>query len=108
MKKIARAPVEVKYGMPLLSNSNKDFLSQDLSKIISKDAMNINGLSKATLKTFIDKGWVTNFIDIYNLKNLKNELYKLDGFGKTYVDKLLDAIEKSKKTTIFTTRKSGQ
>ena len=41
MKKIARAPVEVKYGMPLLSNSNKDFLSQDLSKIISKDAMNI-------------------------------------------------------------------
>ena len=41
MKKIARAPVEVKYGMPLLSNSNKDFLSQDISKIISKDAMNI-------------------------------------------------------------------
>lgn len=41
MKKIARAPVEVKYGMPLLSNSNKDFLSQDVSKIISKDAMNI-------------------------------------------------------------------
>lgn len=41
MKKIARAPVEVKYGMPLLSDSNKDFLSQDVSKIISKDAMNI-------------------------------------------------------------------
>lgn len=71
-----------------------------LTHFVSKDAMNINGLSKATLKTFIDKGWVTNFIDIYNLKNLKNELYKLDGFGKTSVDKLLDAIEKSKKTTM--------
>ena len=34
MKKIARAPVEVKYGMPFLSNSNKDFLSQDVSKIL--------------------------------------------------------------------------
>lgn len=41
MKNIARAPVEVKYGMPILSNSNKDFLSQDVSKIINKDAMNI-------------------------------------------------------------------
>lgn len=41
MKNIARAPVEVKYGVPILSNSNKDFLSQDVSKIINKDAMNI-------------------------------------------------------------------
>lgn len=71
-----------------------------LTHFVSKDAMNINGLSKSTLKTFMDKGWLNNFIDIYRLKEHKTEMYKLSGFGKTSVDKLLDAIEKSKNTTL--------
>lgn len=72
-----------------------------LTHFVSKDAMNISGLSKSTLKVFMDKGWLNNFIDIYKLKEHKLEMYNLDGFGKTSVDKLLDAIERSKETTMF-------
>lgn len=71
-----------------------------LTHFVSKDAMNIGGLSKSTLKTFMDKGWLNNFVDIYRLKEHKTEMYEVSGFGKTSVDKLLDSIEKSKKTTL--------
>ena len=49
---------------------------------------------------FIDFGWVSSFQDIMNLKDHANEMMKLEGFGKKSVNKLMDAIEKSKKTTL--------
>lgn len=71
-----------------------------LSHFTSKNAMNIDGLSEQTLNKFINLGWLNSFIDIYNLSDHKDEMYKLDGFGKKSVDKLLDSIEKSRNTTL--------
>lgn len=72
-----------------------------LTHFVSKNAMNIDGLSEATLEKFIDLGWVNSFIDIFSLKDHFTELVKLDGFGKRSVDKLMSAIEKSKNTTLY-------
>lgn len=71
-----------------------------LSHFVSKNAINIEGLSEQTLQKFIDLGWLNTFRDIYYLSDHKEEMYKLDGFGKKSIDKLLESIERSRNTTL--------
>lgn len=71
-----------------------------LSHFVSKNAINIEGLSEQTLQKFIDLGWLNSFRDIYYLSDHKEEMYKLDGFGKKSVNKLLESIEKSRNITL--------
>ena len=71
-----------------------------LSHFVSKNAINIDELSVQTLQKLIDLGWVKSFPDIYHLFDHKEEMYKLDGFGKKSVDKLLDNIQKSRNTEL--------
>ena len=78
----------------------KGKLLGQLSHFVSKNAINIDGLSEQTLQKLIDLGWVKSFPDIYHLFNHKEEMYKLDGFGKKSVDKLLDNIQKSRNTEL--------
>ena len=74
----------------------KGKLLGQLSHFVSKNAINIDGLSEQTLQKLMDLGWVRSFPDIYHLFDHKEEMYKLDGFGKKSVDKLLENIEKSR------------
>lgn len=67
-----------------------------LKFFVSKPAMNIEGLSEATLEVLINKGWVKDFKDIYCLYQHGREWEQLDGFGEKSVAKILDAIEKSR------------
>lgn len=67
-----------------------------LKFFVSKPAMNIDGLSEATLDFLISKGWVTDFKDIYHLVQYAPEWQKCEGFGKKSVEKILDAIEQSR------------
>ena len=67
-----------------------------LKFFVSKPAMNIDGLSEATLEFLINKGWISSFKDIYHLASHKDEWQRYDGFGKKSVEKMLDAIEKSR------------
>lgn len=66
---------------------------------VSKPAMNIDGLSEATLGRFIECGWLNTFADIYNLDQHKTSIVKMDGFGTASYNKLWSAIENSKKVT---------
>lgn len=85
----------------ICTNPNcKGKLLGKLSHFVSKNAINIDGLSEQTLQKFIDLGWLNSFRDIYYLSEHKEEMYKLDGFGKKSVDKLLESIEKSRNTTL--------
>ncbi len=71
-----------------------------LTHFVSKNAANIDGLSEQTLEKLIELGWLKSFQDIYKLSEYKEEMSKLDGFGKKSVEKLLDAIEKSRSITL--------
>ena len=71
-----------------------------LSHFVSKNAINIDGLSEQTLQKLIDLGWIKSFQDVMNLKDHAKEMAQLEGFGKRSVEKLLDATEKSRKTTL--------
>ena len=67
-----------------------------LKFFVSKPAMNIDGISESILDFLIEKEWVKSFVDIYHLVDHKDEWQKCDGFGKKSVEKILDAIEKSR------------
>ena len=63
---------------------------------VSKKGMDIKNLSEATLQDLISHGFIHNFKDIYHLANHKQQLIRLDGFGKKSVEKLLKSIEDSR------------
>lgn len=80
-------------------NCNGKLLGK-LNHAVSRDALNIDGLSEATIEKFINLGWLNSIQDIYHLSDHENEMKALDGFGKKSVDKLLISIEKSRKTSL--------
>ena len=71
-----------------------------LKLFCSKEGMNIDGLSEATLQAFINKGWLKDISDIYKLYLHETEMQHMKGFGKRSVTKLLDAIDKSRTVTM--------
>ena len=90
-------------GSKTLHCINPDCKAKLLGKLVhfvSKNAINIDGLSEQTLQKFIDLGWLNSFKDIFYLTDHKEEMYKLDGFGKKSVDKLLESIDKGRNTTL--------
>lgn len=70
-----------------------------LKFFVSKPAMNIDGLSEATLEFLIDNGWVKSFCDLYKLETAPGVVYRwklTSGYGEKSVEKILDAIENSR------------
>ena len=67
---------------------------------VSRDAMNIDGLSEATLEKFIAKGFIHNFGDIFEIEKYRDEIVTMDGFGEKSFDNLISSIEKAKETTL--------
>ena len=83
------------------TNDNcKGKLLGKLTHFCSKNAMNIENLSEATLEKFIELGWLTRFEDIYYLDVERDNMVKLDGFGEKSVMNLLSSINKSTNTTL--------
>ena len=74
----------------------KSKLLGKLSAFVSRNKMNIDGLSEETLSKFIARGWLTCFSDIYNLKDYYIHMINMSGFGRKSIDKLIDSIEKSR------------
>lgn len=66
-----------------------------LDHFCGKKGLDIKGLSKATLEKLVDWGWISNFSDIFNLQDYKEEWIKKPGFGEKSVDKILNAIVES-------------
>ena len=69
---------------------------QALSHFVSRDAMNMEGLSEETLKKFLEKGFVENYPDIFRLENHKDEITEMEGFGEKSYQNLIASIEKAK------------
>ena len=70
-----------------------------LSHAVSKNALNLDGLSEATIQKFINLGWLSSIKDIYHLSDYKSQMSVLEGFGTKSVNKLMKSIEDSRSTT---------
>nr|DAE21604.1 MAG TPA: DNA ligase [Siphoviridae sp. ct4be24] len=66
----------------------------------SRNTLDIENLSESTIEKFINLGWLNSIKDIYHLSDYENEMKVLDGFGKKSVEKLLNSIERSRKTSL--------
>lgn len=66
-----------------------------LEHFVSRDAMNIEGLSEATIEKFIEKGFIDNYTDIFKLSKYKDSIINMEGFGEKSYNNLISAIEKS-------------
>lgn len=67
---------------------------------VSRDAMNIDGLSEATLEKFIAKGFIHNFGDIFEIEKFRDEIVTMEGFGEKSYENLMNSIEKAEETTL--------
>ena len=67
---------------------------------VSRDAMNIDGLSEATLEKFIARGFIHDFGDIFEISRYKEEIVEMEGFGQKSYDNLIDSLEQAKDTTL--------
>ena len=67
---------------------------------VSRDAMNIDGLSEATLEKFILKGFIKDFGDIFEIGKFREEIVEMDGFGEKSFDNLMASLEKARHTTL--------
>ena len=73
---------------------------KSFSLFVSRDALNIEGLSEATLEKFIAKGFLHTLGDVFRLENYKEEIVSMEGFGQKSYDNLMQSIEKAKDTTL--------
>jgi DNA ligase (NAD+) len=67
---------------------------------VQRDAMNIVGMSTATIETLVSEGFVREFRDFYHLDDFKFKIVVLEGFGEKSYQKLADAVEASRKTEL--------
>lgn len=67
---------------------------------VSRNAMNIDGLSEETLEKFIDAGYIHEFADIFQLDRYEEEIVNTPGFGKKSYDNLMESLEKARKVEL--------
>lgn len=90
-------------GVETLYCTNPDCQAKKIKAFtlfVSRDAMNIEGLSEATLEKFIAKGFIHTFADIFHLNSHREEIMSMEGFGEKSFQNLMDSIEAARKTTL--------
>lgn len=93
--------IKLMTGTKVLTCTNTNCLAKQVKRFslfVSRDALNIEGLSEQTLLKFIGLGYIKSFADIFRLENHRDEIVELDGFGKKSYDKLSSSIEKARHT----------
>ena len=73
---------------------------KSFAHFVSRNAMNIEGLSEMTLEKFIGRGFIHNFADIYHLEDFRSQIEEMEGFGRRSYENLAASIMRSRKTTL--------
>ena len=73
---------------------------KSLTLFVSRDAMNIDGLSEATIEKFLSMGMLHELADLYHLSDYRDTIVNMDGFGEKSYNKLITALENSRQTTL--------
>ncbi len=101
---VCQAPAEVSVsesGTKTLHCTNPGCTAKQLKKFtrfVSKEGLNIDGISEQTVSTFINEGWIKDYADFYHLKEHAYQITGIEGFGKKSVANMLESIENSRRT----------
>ncbi len=89
-------------GVEVLFCENKQCLAKKLKAVslfVSRDAMNIDGMSEATIEKFMDKGMLHQLGDLFRIERYREEIVTMEGFGEKSYERLLAAVNEAKHTT---------
>lgn len=89
--------VESLYCMNPLCEAKK---IKSFTHFTARDAMNIDGLSEATLEKFISRGFIHDFGDIFEIDKYREEIVQMEGFGEKSFLNLMSSLKKARKTTL--------
>ena len=90
-------------GVEVLFCENRNCLAKKIKSIslfVSRDAMNIDGMSEATIEKLLAKGLIHQLGDLFRIQKHKEEIVSMEGFGEKSYEKLQNAVETAKKTTV--------
>lgn len=98
-------PTEIRNenGVETLVCPNADCLAKQIKSFthfVSRNAMNIEGLSEMTIEKLIAKGFIKELADIFRVENFKSEITKMEGFGEKSFRNLKKSVEKARKTDL--------
>lgn len=91
-------------GVKTLICENKDCPvknSKGFENFVSRNCMNIEGISIATIETFLSKGFIKEYADLYKISKHRDEIVKLEGFGEKSYQNIIDAVNKSRDTECY-------
>lgn len=105
---VCHAPAAIKVseisGTKTLHCTNAECPAKQLKKFarfVSKEGMNIDGISEQTLSKFINLGWVSEYADIYELRSHIRELAQMEGFGEKSASNIMRSIDKSREVEAY-------
>ena len=91
-------------GVKTLICENKDCPvknSKGFENFVSRNCMNIEGISIATIETFLSKGFIKEYADLYKISKHRDEIVSLEGFGEKSYQNIIDAVDKSRDTECY-------
>lgn len=89
-------------GVETLYCPNEDCLAKQIkgfAHFVSRDAMNMEGLSEATMEKLIGRGLVKELADLFHINQFKEEISTMEGFGEKSFQNLVAAVNKARRTT---------
>ncbi len=98
----SRTVLRDEHGVETLLCPNEDCQAKHVKRFthfVSRDAMNIEGLSEATLEKLIDRGLVREFADLFHVENFRDEFINMEGLGEKSFDNLRRSVEAARHTT---------
>ncbi|MFW5632404.1 MAG: NAD-dependent DNA ligase LigA [Acetivibrio ethanolgignens] len=98
-----KARVKDENGVKVLVCPNEKCLAKQIKSLthfVSRDAMNMDGLSEATIEKLLGRGMLKELADFYHLKQYEEEIAAMEGFGEKSCQNLLDSVEKSRTTSL--------
>ena len=97
-----RTELKDEEGVQTLYCTNPDCMAKKLKLLthfVSRDAMNIAGLSEMTLEKFVGENMIHELSDVFKLKNHREKIVSLEGFGEKSYNNLIESIDKARETT---------
>lgn len=90
-------------GVRVLFCENPDCLAKKIksfSHFVSRDAMNLDGMSEATIEKLINQGMIQELADLFRLERYQEQIMTMDGFGERSYQKMIEAAERASHTDV--------
>ena len=97
-----KTTVKEENGVKTLNCVNTECLAKHIKRLtlfVSRDAMNIEGLSEATIEKFVAEGMIKELADVFRLERFRERIVEMEGFGEKSFENLIASVNKARKTT---------